>query len=391
MRPLKIALFSDSALPVLNGVSVSIDALVRALRVQGHSVFLYTSRYPGFRDSDPNVTRFTSIRSPWTKDYPLSVPPFYPWFHEFKRRSFDIVHTHTPFTVGFVGLRWAQSCEIPIITTYHTHYDKYVHYVPVFSKRYLRYKIAKHTNFYYNSVDHVVTPSDASRRWLMRHSVHRPISVIPTGVPEPRKFDRDQIRSEFGLQPLRKVMLYAGRIATEKNIGTLLEASSLVFDRNDDSELWIVGDGPARDDAQTMARNLGIGDRVRFWGFVPRHELDRFYAAADIFTFCSMTETQGLVVTEAMTYGLPAVVVQGGGASAAVEHTRNGFAVPNDPNEIADRALSLLVDPLLYESVSQCALETGRSNTVKSMVGNVLRVYQNALGEGHIEEVKSVV
>lgn len=388
MRPLKIALFSDSALPVLNGVSVSIDALVHSFRERGHSVFLYTSKYSGHKDSDPNVTRFPAIWTPWTKDYPLAIPPFYPWFHEFQRREFDVVHTHTPFTVGFVGLRWAQSCEIPVVSTYHTLYDKYIHYVPFFPKRYLRYKMAKHTNFYYNSVDHVVTPSDSSYRWLARHSVKKPISVIPTGIPEPRSFNRDEVRREFGVAPHRKILLYTGRVAQEKNLTTLLEAASLVFKSDPETEFWIVGDGPASTDLKSLARAMGVGDRLRFWGFVPRKDLDRFYAAADMFLFASTTETQGLVILEAMSYGLPVIVVQGGGASASVDNGRNGFIVPNDPAEIADRAVKLLKDNALYKSVSSHAVELAMSMTVNAMADRVLKVYEGVLGISQSQELR---
>ncbi|MBS1724440.1 MAG: glycosyltransferase [Armatimonadetes bacterium] len=380
MRLLKIALFSDSALPVLNGVSISIDALVRSLRERGHSVYVYTSGM-GVQDADPNTTRFISFHTPLTKDYPLAIPPFYPWFHEFKRHNFDIVHTHTPFTVGFVGLRWAQSCDIPLVSTYHTHYDKYAHYVPIAPKRYLRYKIAKHTNFYYNSVDHVVTPSEASRRWLLRHSVHKPVSVIPTGVPDPIPIDRNAVRASLGLSPLRKVVLYAGRIAKEKNIGTLLEAASLVFSQDVESELWIVGDGPARSDFQSLARQLEIGDRVRFWGAVDRQRIGEFYAASDVFAFPSMTETQGLVVTEAMTYGLPAIVVHGGGASASVKDGQTGFVVHNDPFEMSQRIIQTLSDPLLYESLSRAAETHARSCTISEMTSRILATYRSVLGE----------
>lgn len=379
MRPLKIAVFSDSALPVLNGVSVSIDVLIGRLRELGHSVFLYTSRYPGHHDRDPNTVRFTSMDTPWTKDYPLAFPPFYPWFGKFKELEFDLVHTHTPFTVGFVGLRWAQSCEIPIVTTYHTHYDKYVHYMPFFPKRFLRYKVAKHTNFYYNSVAHVITPSEASSRWLRRHSVNVPISVIPTGIPDPVPIDRAVARQQLQVPALRKVLLYTGRLAREKNLATLLEAAAIVFDADPAAELWIVGDGPARQELSVASRDMGIGDRVRFWGFVDRAELNRFYSASDVFVFPSQTETQGLVVTEAMSYGLPAVVVKGGGAQDAVENGHNGFIVPNEAGELAERALRLLGDPLLFDKVSSAALESAKLCSVPMMADRVLSVYNHVL------------
>ena len=220
-RSLSIALFSDSALPVLNGVSISIDQLVRELRSRGHSAHVFTSTFPGHTDTDPNIHRFRSLRTPWTTDYPLAVPPFYGKLREFRKHRFDLIHTHTPWTVGFVGLRWAESHEIPIVSTYHTNYDKYSYYVPFVPKRYLRYKIAKHLHFYYNRVGHVITRSDASMRWLQRHSVHTPISIVPTGVTPPKLIDRAEARSELGIAPETRVVLYVGRVAKEKNIGVL--------------------------------------------------------------------------------------------------------------------------------------------------------------------------
>jgi glycosyltransferase involved in cell wall biosynthesis len=379
MGGLKVAVFSDSAPPVANGVSVSIETLIGALRKHGHSVHLYTSRYPGHIDSDPNVHRFLSVRSPWTGDYPLAVPPFYPWFAEFKKQKFDIVHTHTPFTVGFVGLRWAESTETPVVSTYHTHYDKYVHYVPFFPRRYLRFKIAKHTHFYYNSVDHVITPSEASKRWLLRHSVATPVSIVPTGVPEPKMFDRSELRCELGVDPQTRVLLNTGRIAVEKNVRLLLEAARAVLFGHSDTVLWIVGDGPARSAFTEEARRLGIGDRTVFWGSVPRHQVDRFYAAADVFLFASVTETQGLVVSEAMTYGLPVVVVQGGGASQAVTDGQSGFIVPNNPEAMAAAVLRLLDDDRIYAACSRRARQDGAKLTVGAMAGRVEAIYRQAI------------
>ncbi len=391
MRPLKIALFSDSAFPILNGVSVSIDSLIKEFRAKGHSVFLYTSSHWMHADSDPNITRFLALETPWTKNYPLAFPPFYPWFHEFKQRTFDLVHTHTPFTIGFVGLRWAQSCEIPIVSTYHTHYDKYVHYVPFFPKRYLQYKIAKHTHYYYNEVQHVITPSQASLQWLMRHRVHTPISVIPTGVHKPPLLDRAQIRARLGVAPERKILLYAGRIADEKNLDLLLDALGLVFNQIPQCEQWIVGDGPARQKTLVRARQLGLGDRVRFFGFLDPKTLSEIYACADLFLFPSVTETQGLVVLEAMSHGLPSIVVQGGGASEAVKQGINGLIVTNNPDALANQAIQLIKNPELLESLSKGALKTAEIYSVENMAQRVLDIYAQAIQKNPIHEKTYVI
>lgn len=376
---LRIAVFSDSALPILNGVSVSIDALVQELREMGHSVVLFTSAHYGHRDSDPNTFRFFAMETPWTKGYPLAFPPFYPMLRRFRQQPIDVIHTHTPWTVGFVGLRWAESHAIPIVSTYHTLYDKYAHYIPFVPKRYLRYKIAKHTNYYYNRVDAVITPSESAKKWLVRHSVSAPIRVIPTGTRASIVGERAELRRRLGMPPGKRVMLYVGRIAKEKNMGVLFEAAAKVIASEPDAVFWLVGDGPWREACAAQARDLGIGDRVRFVGFVPRSDVDQYYAAADLFAFSSMTETQGLVVSEAMSHGLPAVVVQGGGAGASVRDGENGFMVRNDPAEFAQRVLDLFWDEGLYLRMADAARRSVRGYTSREMTEEVLEVYRNVL------------
>lgn len=390
-RPLSIALFSDSLFPIQNGVSVSIDALVEQLRGRGHSVHVFSSRYPGHVDIDPNTHRFFSIHTPWSKDYPLAVPPFYPWLREFRRARFDLIHCHTPFTVGLVGLRWAESHEIPVVATYHTNYDKYAYYMTLVPKRYLRYRIAKHTNYYYNRVQQVITPSDASQRWLLRHSIKRPITVIPTGVPTPRMIDRSEARQQLAIPADHKIALYVGRIAREKNLGTLLQAMVIAFKEDSRLQLWLVGDGPARQEYSRMARQLGIGDRIKFVGFVPREDVDTYYAACDVFTFTSMTETQGLVIAEAMTYGLPALVVKGGGAGEAVEPGVNGFLLRNEPVGFAERLKEVLSNDGLYMNLSEGARRISRQFGVGVMSDRVLEVYSAALGTERVAQDEAYV
>lgn len=378
-RPLSIAVFSDSVLPVLNGVSVSIDSLIGSLRDRGHSVTVYTSRFRGHSDPDPNFRRFLSVRSPWTGDYPLAVPPFYAWFREFEQRNFDLVHTHTPFTVGMVGLRWAQTLDLPVVSTYHTRYDKYAHYVPFFPRPYVRYKVAKHTHFYYNSVGLVACPSQPTLRWLRRHSVHTPAEIVPTGIPLPKAIERQAARRELGVGENHCVGLYCGRIAIEKNIEVVLRATAEVVADHPDFRLWLVGDGPARNHYTAMARALQIGDRVRFWGGVPRSEVDQFYAAADVFTFGSMTETQGLVVAEAMSYRLPTVVVGGGGASAAVLEGETGFIVENDALRMADRITTLVRNRDLRGRMGGRAKAHAETMTTSAMADRMLDAYRRLL------------
>lgn len=385
MDRLRVAIFSDSVLPILNGVSISIDALVSELRDRGHSVHIFAPRIPGHRDGDPNTYRFRSVDTPFSKGYPVTYPPFYRMLHKFRRHEFDVVHTHTPFVMGMVGLRWAESHGLPIVSTYHTLYDRYAHYLRPFPRRYIRFRIAKHTNFYYNGVDHVITPSEASLKWLRRHSVQTDISVIPTGTPRGPMLDRSEVRRALGMSPDVRVLLYVGRLAKEKNLETLFETAKRAFDRDPSLRLWLVGDGPYRGECMAMVRRMGIGDRVRFEGFVPRQDVDRYYAAADLFVFSSITETQGLVIQEAMMYGLPAVAVAGGGASAGIADGVNGFVVKNDVHDFAAAIDRVMRNEALWARLSEGATRSVRQNGVDEMCERVLEVYRKAILEREVQ------
>lgn len=388
---LRIAVFSDSALPILNGVSVSIQALNAELRNAGNSVVLFTAGHPIHRDDDPNTYRFRALETPFAKDYPLAVPPFTRGLRDFRRHDFDVVHTHTPFTIGMVGLRWAESHEIPIVSTYHTLYDRYAHYIPFFPHRYVRFKIAKHTNFYYSRVAHVITPSDAAAKWLRRHAVDTEIAVIPTGTAKRSFLERAEERAKLGIPADQTILLYVGRIAKEKNLPTLLEAVSLVFRKFGSARLWMVGDGPFRAECAEIVRKLGIGDRVRFVGFVPREEVDRFYSASDLFVFSSITETQGLVVQEAMQYGLPAVVAIGGGAGASIIDGENGFLVTHEAEAIAESVLRILGDPNLHAKLAAGARRSVQAYTSAQMAGRVIDVYREVIDQSAQTREKSLV
>lgn len=382
MDPLRIAIFSDSVLPVRNGVSISIDLLVQELRNKGHMVHIFTPRFPGYEETDPNTIRFRAMETPWSQGQPIAYPPFWRKLRRFRQHKFDVIHTHTPFIVGFVGLRWAESHEIPLVTTYHTLYDRYTHYMSALPRRYARFRVAKHTNFYYNSADEVITPSEIAKRWLIRHGVEKPITVIPTGTPKPQLIPRAEARQSLGIPPDQRILLYVGRLAQEKNLETLLAMAKQVTEAERTTRLWLVGDGPHREACLDICSKLGIGDKVRFVGSVPRNDVDKYYAAADLFTFASVTETQGLVLNEAMQYGLPAIAVDGGGATESIVDGENGIVTKNDSAELADAVLDVLGNNDLYEKLCLGAERLAKQNTPEAMCDRVLEVYRRAIDQG---------
>ena len=384
MKPLRIAIFSDSVWPVLNGVSISIQLLVAELRNQGHHVHIFAPRFAGYQETDPNTVRFRALETPWSKGHPIAYPPYWRKLRRFRQQEFDVIHTHTPFMLGFVGLRWAESHDIPIVSTYHTLYDRYAHYMSAFPRRYIRFRVAKHTNFYYNSVNQVITPSEIAKRWLLRHGVETPITVIPTGTPKRQLIPRAEARQMLGIPPDQRILLYVGRLAQEKNMETLLGMAKQVTEAETNTRLWLVGDGPYREECLQIASRHRIGDKVKFVGSVPRSEVDTYYAAADLFTFASVTETQGLVLNEAMQYGIPAVAVDGGGATEAISPGENGLTTKNDPSDLAIQVLTVLRDENLYAHLCAGAERSAKQNTTEIMCNRVLEVYRAAINHGRV-------
>jgi glycosyltransferase involved in cell wall biosynthesis len=367
-RPLRIALFSESAPPIVNGVSVSVETLRRALIGLGHEVHLYTNRFPRHHETDPQVHRFLALTFPIWRSYPLTIPPAYPWLAGFRRQVFDIVHTHTPFPVGMIGLRWGESDSLPIVSTYHTLYDRYAHYVPLIPRRSVRARLARHTHYYYNRCDHVITPSDTARRWLERHAVRRPITVIPTGTGQVAAPSREEARTRLGLPADLPLVLWVGRLAREKNWPLWVATIRALADRGQRFGVLIVGDGPER---RAMQRALD-GHVTNFWlGVMPPPDVPLAYAAANAFLFTSLTETQGLVVQEARRQGLPVVAAASGGVVEVLRGDPGARLVRPDAGKLADAIDSLLA---CRGGVPGPAMLTDRE-----MAERVLNVYRQVL------------
>jgi glycosyltransferase involved in cell wall biosynthesis len=389
-RPLRLAIFSDSAPPIINGVSVSIQALTDGLRARGHEVHLFATGYPNRNESVEFEHRFFGVMTPASKDYPLAIPPFIKCRAEFDKINFDLVHTHTPFTVGYMGKRWAKSAGVPVVSTYHTHYDEYAHYAPLLPEDQVRKWIRAHTERYYEDVDHIITPSDASLRWLRSHNVHQDASVIPTGVPVPTPLDRAESRTKLGLKMDSEIIVTVGRLSHEKSVDRTIRAFAFVAEARPHAELVIVGDGPAREELEELSHNLGISPKVHFIGAVHPSEVAPYYAAADVFAFSSTTETQGLVIIEAMSHGLPALIARGGGAQHAVDDGDSGLILDASEHVLADALIHVLEDPDLRERLSKGARVTADEYSIDRMIDRILYVYIQVLRSKLHEPVSAV-
>src|SRR5436309_12383881 len=211
---MRIAIFTESYAPVVNGVASAVRWLADALSA-GHEVTLYAPRYPGYRDAGVEVVRLPSYRLPGHRDYPLAWPWSPGAFRAFARRRFDVVHTHSPFTLGQVGRRWARRAGIPAVTTYHTLYVEYAHYAWWLPRRPVRVWLRAISLSHCNASDRVAVPTEPIREVLQQYGVRRPISVIPTGLPAAPPAARDPAypRAGCGIRPGAPLVLYAGGVA----------------------------------------------------------------------------------------------------------------------------------------------------------------------------------
>ncbi|MDW8104923.1 MAG: glycosyltransferase [Armatimonadota bacterium] len=377
-----IVLFSESYPPITNGVAVSVSTLRRELRRRGHRVTVVTAQHAQASPQEEGVIRLPSFSWLFAPDYPLPQPRPLPQLHRFFRENrVDVIHVQIPFLLGVEGMRLGQRYGVPVVAHYHTLYDRYLHYVPILPEGALRALLWWHLRRFYRRAQATIVPSRFARQYLERFGVRpRQVEVIPTGVQfHPLQVERQEARERYGLSPERPVLVYVGRLAREKNLNLLLEMLPLVRREVPDVLLWLVGGGNAEKALHTWIQRRGLTESVRLQGRVPHEQISAVYAAADLFVFPSVTETQGLVLWEAQAHGLPCVVVDEGGAPESVRDGVDGLLVPNESTAFAQAVVRLLRDSALRQQMSQNALCAPRLNP-EEMTERVLGVYQQVLG-----------
>jgi 1,2-diacylglycerol 3-alpha-glucosyltransferase len=303
MEPLRVGFFTEIYRPVVNGVVASIEGLADGLRSRGHEVYCFAPHMPGSDDADGLVFRMPSLPLPTRTAYRLTLPLVSRANLNGVIKRLTVVHAHSPFVTGWMGLRYARRYGMPIVYTYHTQLEAYAHYVP-FEPNATRFAASQLTRAFANQADAVVVPTAAMAARLRHLGVTVRIEVVPSGIDVARfaAGRRDQrLRTRLGAGTEDRLVLYVGRLAKEKNVELALRALSLAGDES--LKLVLAGDGPHRAELERVARESGALSATRFLGAVARNELPDLYASADAFVMPSTTETQGLVIAEALAAG----------------------------------------------------------------------------------------
>ena len=360
VKSMNILLISDVYFPRVNGVSTSIRTFTYQLQSLGHHVQLIAPDYGVTTEDEAWITRVPA-RSIYfdPEDKLMKYNEVLRIAPALKAKRFDVVHIHTPFVAHYAGLKLSKLLQIPVLETYHTFFEDYLHHylpwIPQFAARGLARLISKNQC---NQVDAIVAPSQPMLDVLRTYGIDTLAEVIATGL-QPSSFstaDGNAFKQKHGIAPERPMILYVGRVAHEKNIGFLLVVAKLLSDVMPDVLLVIAGEGPALPSLRALVKSHHIEKNVQFIGYLDRAtELNSCYKSADVFVFASKSETQGLVILEAMAQGTPVVAIAELGTASILIEGQGALISTENESEFVQKVHSLLINPQRRQQLSESA------------------------------------
>ena len=379
-KKLKIGIFTDTYSPQINGVVSSIKIFRQELERLGHRVFVYApkaSQYKKITAQEKDVIRFESFRLYFQPEYNLSVPLSVDFLKNFFRIKLDIIHAHTPFSLGLLAFYYAVLKRKPLVHTYHTLYPDYAS-TYIFRNRISPQRlVAKISAIFCNRCDLNIAPSPKVKRLLIKYGVKTPIEVLPTGIDigQFKKMPSD-FRHHYKIKPQAKVLLFVGRLGREKNIEFLLKTLSLLVQNNTNYVLVIVGGGPNEKKLKALAQSLKITDHIIFTGYLPSEWVIKAYNAADLFVFSSLTETQGMVILEASACGLPIVAVRDDAFVNILVDGQNGYFTEDNIKQFAETVMKTLANKKNYRKMRVAAVKIARQFSIERQTQKLLLLYK---------------
>jgi glycosyltransferase involved in cell wall biosynthesis len=379
---MKILYISDVYFPRINGVSTSIETFRRNLRALGHTVHLIAPDYQTPSSDETDILRVPSKNLPFDPEDRLMS---YGWvmqnIDKLRAENYDIIHIQTPFVAHYLGTKLSRLLKLPCVETYHTFFEEYLyHYIPVVPKKLMKLIAKRFSRHQGNSLNGMIVPSHPMLRILKDYGVTTHSEVIPTGI-EPASFElgnREGFRTSYNIPQDRPVLLFVGRVAHEKNIGFLLNVVDCVRKQIPDVLFIIAGEGPARESLARDAKVLGLMQNITFIGYLDRHtELNNCYRSADIFIFSSRTETQGLVLLEAMAQGVPVVSTAELGTRDVLQDGLGVWIAKEELPDFTDKVVKMLKDTDARKSVGDSGRDYALGWSASKQAERMLTFYQS--------------
>lgn len=384
---MRIALFTDTFPPEVNGVAHSVARSAEALATRGHDVSVFTvskstrkelrkvsgGRYAVETISSMGIPIYLGVRT----TIPIGLA-----LRKVSRFKPDIIHSHTPFSVGWEAVWAARFLKVPIVGTHHTFFDHYLKHV------HLDYSLARRLSWkltvgYYNRCHLVISPTKSLAEALTENGLVRPCEIVPNIVDTERyrpAQDAPSARSRLGFSS--KVVIHVGRLSYEKSVDQVLRAFALVLKEISDAMLVVAGDGPSKKELETLTHKLGLAQKVRFTGFIHGQDLVEHLQSSDVFVTASKSENMPLAVLEAMATGLPIIAIRSLGLTEIVEEGKNGYLVTQDDVEtIARRTIELLGDDNARRALGERSRTLSETYSESSVAERLEDVYVRLLEE----------
>lgn len=387
---MRIGIFTDTYPPYINGVSTSIQMLERALKKKGHQVFIVTVNPENMTYKyEKNIIRIPGIP---TGIYDYRLTGIYPIraIKTIKKWNLDVIHSHTEFGIGTFARIIAKQLNIPLVHTYHTMYEDYVHYI---TKGYFNdtsKKIVEHlTKFYCDKTakELIVPTKKAYDLFIEKYKVNKNIHIIPTGI-EIEKFYKENLninklnnlKETLNIKKEDFIILYIGRLGEEKNVDFLIDNQEYLSKKYNKTKLLIVGDGPDIEKYKTKTKKLKLENNIIFTGKVPYENINYYYNIGNVFATASTTETQGLTVIEAMSANLPVICIDDESFKKTVIHGLNGYIFKNK-KEYRKYIEELIEDKHKLKQLGNQAKISTTEYSSKYYAERVLDVYKKTISE----------
>jgi glycosyltransferase involved in cell wall biosynthesis len=385
---MNICMFTNTYLPHVGGVARSVSVLGADLRKLGRRTLIVAPEYPETSEKDEaasGVLRLPAIQNFNGSDFSLRIPMPFLVSEKVKDFAPDLVHSHHPYLLGDTALRTARQLGIPAVFTHHTRYEQYVHHVTEDLET-LRKFAQNLATEYANLCSAVIAPSRSIARLMRSRGVTRPIHEIPTGVDTDflSSGKSEAFRRRWKIPETASVAGHVGRLSREKNL-KYLAAAAARFLKNDDGRYFIVvGEGPEAA-AFSAACEAGFENRLVMAGRLTGQDLCDAYAAMDLFAFSSLSETQGMVVAEAMAAGNPVIALDAPGVREMIEDGRNGRLLSTDasPEAFAEALEEMVADPGRRETMAREARKTADSVSRTNCARRVADLYETVKNEVH--------
>lgn len=366
---------------------MSIESFRKEFERLGHTVYIFAPAWKGYVDDNPHagparVFRYPALDFEFKFRFPLPIPYSWAIARKLRELKIDIIHSQHPNLLGSAARRWARKKKVPLVFTWHTLYDHYVHFAPPFIPTKLAtWWTIRNARRYANRADAVVVPTDSIIGILRQWGVTQKITAIPTGIEVGKFADPDgkKVRTKYGVAEDEILLVLISRLTREKNVDFVLRSARRILQENPQVKFLLGGEGYLLPELKKLVAENGLEKKVIFAGLVEEVEIKNYLAAGDIFVHASQSETQGMIISEAMYAGLPIVAVRATGVSSLVMDKVNGYLVADKEAEFGQAVAVLAADKNLRNRMGEESRKSAQKYTSEVCAQKMLELYRQTI------------